>query len=47
MFKIDSGAIENFNIVGDAAVNHVDEFLQLGKNYAIVQTVTGRRHIQL
>ena len=41
MFKINAGPIEYFNIVGDTRVEHVDKFLEIGKNYAVVQTVTG------
>jgi hypothetical protein len=42
MFKIESGQIENYNLLGDSIlVGHVDQFLEVDKAYAIVQTVTG------
>ena len=41
MFNINAVPIENFNIVGDTRVEPVDKFLDIGKNYAVVQTVTG------
>ena len=41
LFKLESGVIENYNTVGDNRANHRDEFLQLGKCYAVVQTVNG------
>jgi hypothetical protein len=41
MFKIASGPIENFNIVEDTRFNHVDEFLEVGKMYAVVQPASG------
>jgi len=41
LFKLESGIIGNYNTVGDNRANHRDEFLQLGKQYAVVQTVNG------
>jgi hypothetical protein len=41
LFQICMGDIENYNIVGDAIVEHNSTFLELGKNYALVETVTG------
>ena len=41
MFKIASGPIEYFNVVEDTRGNHVDEILEVGKKYAVLQTVSG------
>ena len=42
MFKIETGPIENYNVLGDSrVVAHVDQFQELGKAYAIIQIVTG------
>jgi hypothetical protein len=41
LFQISSGEIENFNEVGESKVHHNNEFLELGKGYALVRTVTG------
>jgi hypothetical protein len=41
LFTITSGVIENFNIVGDTRVPHDSTFLEVGKSYAMVKTVTG------
>jgi hypothetical protein len=40
-FRIEEGPIENYNIVGDIRVPHMEQFLQVNKSYAIVHTVTG------
>jgi hypothetical protein len=41
LFSISSGEIENYNIVGDSRVPHETTYLEVGKNYALVKTVTG------
>jgi hypothetical protein len=41
LFTISSGVIENYNIVGDTRVPHESTFLEVGKSYALVKTVTG------
>lgn len=41
LFNISSGDIENFNEVGETRVPHNDKFLEFGKSYALVKTVTG------
>jgi hypothetical protein len=40
LFSISSGEIENYNIVGDSRVPHKTTYLKVGKNYALVKTVT-------
>ena len=40
MFKIHSGMIENFNVIGDCVVPCVDLLLDFGKSYAIIQSVS-------
>jgi hypothetical protein len=41
LFNICSGDIEMFNLIGELRVPHNNEFLHIGKSYALVQTVTG------
>jgi hypothetical protein len=41
LFTISSGDIENYNVVGDSIVPHQTHFLETGKSYALVKTVTG------
>jgi hypothetical protein len=41
LFTISSGDIENYNVVGDSRVPHQTHFLEAGKGYALVKTVTG------
>jgi hypothetical protein len=41
LFEIQSGPIENFNMVGDSRIPHIDNYLEIGAKYAVVQTVTG------
>jgi hypothetical protein len=41
LFQVYAGDIENFNEVGESKVPHNNEFLELGKGYALVKTVTG------
>jgi hypothetical protein len=41
LFKICSGEIENFNVIGESRVPHNEEFLQVGQGYALIHTVTG------
>ena len=40
-FTIASGTIENYNVVDDNRVPHDSTFLEVGKSYALVKTVTG------
>jgi hypothetical protein len=40
-FTIASGTIENYNVVDDTRVPHESTFLEVGKSYALVKTVTG------
>lgn len=40
-FTIASGTIENYNVVDGVRVPHDSAFLEVGKSYALVKTVTG------
>ena len=40
-FKLESGVIENYNTAGEKCVKHRDEFLEIGKCYAVVHSVNG------
>jgi hypothetical protein len=40
-FTIASGTIENYNVVDGTRVPHESTFLEVGKSYALVKTVTG------